>query len=152
MRDKNVSLLFRQIFESRIQLFQQHAARISRFWPSIRRRKQIFPSAPLAVLRYECGVVYEVGRTFASKQIDNPIPCHTKQPRTDLLHRLHQTVSSYQFVEDFLKNVFGVATVGDTGADELAQPRLFPRNNFGEPPILIGGGSAGAKHFFHPPG
>jgi hypothetical protein len=67
-----------------------------------------------------------------------------------LLHRLHQTVSSNQFIEDFLKNVFGVASVRDAGANELAQPCLFPRNNFGDPPILIGSGSAGAQHFLHP--
>ena len=105
----------------------------------------------LAVFRYEHGVVSQNGRAFAPKQVDNSIARHAKQPRAHLLHRFHQPVSSNQFIENFLKNVFGVAIIRDVLADELAQPSLFPRNHFGDPPVLIGGGSAGAKHFFHPP-
>ena len=73
----------------------------------------------LAVFRYRRGVVSQNDRAFTSKQVDNSVACYAKQPSAHLLHRLHQTVSSNQFVEDFLKNVFGIARVRNAGAVDM---------------------------------
>jgi hypothetical protein len=60
-----------------------------------------------------------------------------------------QAVSFNQFVEDLLENLFGVAWVWYAAADEVAQPRLLPRDHFGDPLVLFKHHLIESRRFVH---
>ena len=58
---------------------------------------------------------------FPAKKVGNAVPGYAEHPRRHLLNRLHHPVRFDQFVEDVLQNVFGIAGIRDTLADEFSQ-------------------------------
>ena len=86
-----------------------------------------------------------------AEQVRDPIARHAKQPRADVLNRLHQPVRLDELVEDILQDVFRVVDVGHPSADEVPQPRLLPPDCFGDPLILFGSHPVYALRLTHLP-
>src|SRR6185437_1244096 len=77
-------------------------------------------------------------RAFSAKPVNNPVPRHTEKPRTCLLNRLHQPVSLHEFGENILQDVFCVAFVPYTSANEVAQPCPLAPHSLSDPLVLFG--------------
>jgi len=71
------------------------------------------------------------------EKVSDAIARDAKKPTGHVVNRHQQAIGFYQFVEDLLQNVLGVARVGHAPADEIAQPGSFFRDDFGNLPILF---------------
>ncbi|HTM26665.1 MAG TPA: hypothetical protein VL225_15820 [Vicinamibacterales bacterium] len=54
-----------------------------------------------------------------------------------MFDRHQQTVGFHQLVEDVLQDVFGVARIGHTPANEVKQPGPFPCDHVGDSLVLF---------------
>ena len=112
--DENFALLLRKLVECIVKRLKQNAARIDSIGTGVRGGKQ-FVKQELFAFLVELRRLRDARLTgLSAKQIRDAVARYPEQPRRHLLYRLHHPVGFDQFEEDILKNVLGVAFVGDT--------------------------------------
>jgi hypothetical protein len=85
-----------------------------------------------------------------TESVDDAIPGHTDQPRTDLLNRAHHPGRLDQFEEHVLQNVFRVRDVAHPSSNEALQANGLARHHFRDVPILFEGVEIGNQGWLLP--
>src|SRR6267154_2326723 len=116
MGNEDLPLVLGKLLESFIQQIEQQISRIDRVRTCLYRWQQVFERERF-LLRDR---LVQRDRLLFTKQIRDTVSSNTKQPRSNLLHRLHKAISLKKFVEDILKDVLRVSSIEHTPANETS--------------------------------
>src|SRR5580698_5780874 len=137
MRDKHFALLRGQLPERKLELLEQHAAGVKGFRSGVGRWQQVFQSQQLSFLLSGDGGIRKALRFLPAEEISDAVARDTEKPAGYMLDWHQQAIRLYQFVEDLLQNVFGIARIRHPWTNEIVQPGLLPLDHLGDPLILF---------------
>jgi hypothetical protein len=134
------ALLGGQFVERGLDLVEENAAGVSGFGAGVGRGQQLFQRKAFGVF-YARGMAADRGRQslrlLFAKEIGDAVAGHAKEPGARLFHRREKAKGRDEFVEDLLKDVFGLAGVGHAPTDETGEAGAIASRSFEDAAIVF---------------
>src|SRR5579871_4879453 len=148
VRDEDIALHRRKLFEGIVERINQQVARVGRFRAGLSGGQKVFEHEHVVCV--SCARWFVEGAGFLSaEEVDHTITGDAKEPCGYMFDRLHEAVGLEEFVEDILQDIFGVSAVGHILANKAAQSRLVPFHGLREELVLLDDRPIVARHLRH---